>query len=408
MNLPREYRPLLIFSVISNLLMLVAPLHMMQVYDRVLSSGSNETLLYITLIGLCMLAFYGVSETIRTRLAQRIANQYTVNRADKLFALLMESPGAGSAGPEMMGNFTTVRNFIGSRTMIGLFDLPFAPLFLVLLYVIHIQIGLLTTVGLGALIGIAWLNNRQTAGSQMMATSASEEARQFAYGVFGRSDDIRAMGLVPSLSERWGRLMGGSINAQDSYAYKNATFFGLSKSIRQSLQILILAWGAWLVLQGQMSGGIIIAASIMSGRTLQPIDQVIGAWDNINRARSASAEVEKFLENDIRNNENLQQPVPVGNFSASGISYSVPGKDGDIALLNDISVSIAPGEILAVVGASGSGKSTFARIAAGSLEPTTGKIQLDGCAQPNWLQQQWGTICWICFPEYLIVCRYNI
>ncbi len=383
-------RPLLIFSVIANVLMLVAPLHMMQVYDRVLSSGSGSTLLYITLIGAACLMLYGLSETMRTRIAQRISASYTVKHADRLFAGMTDGSLPVERSNEITRNFNTVRTFIASRSLIGLFDLPFAPFFLLLLYLLHFQIGLVTTIGAGILIAVAWINKTSTAEDSEQAAHANSKALGFANAVASRSEDIRAMGLLPAVVERWGSLTGESLNAQDISTKKTAMFFGISKAVRQILQITIMAWGAWLVLSGDMSGGMIFAASMVSGRALQPIEQVIGAWDSINRARSAHEGIEAVLAEADDRTGRIRQPEAKGQLTVSGASLSVKMGDKDMTILNNVSFSLEPGNLLAIIGPSGAGKSTLARIVAGALPPSAGEIMLDGCLQANWPTGQWG------------------
>lgn len=390
MSLNPAYKPLIIFSVITNVLMLVAPMHMMQVYDRVLSSGSKETLLYITLIAAFCLALYGLCEAVRSKLAQRISAQYAVAQADPLFHGITSGAVPVEKSNEIIRNFNTVKMFISSRAMIGLFDLPFSPLFLVLLFLLHFQIGLLTTVGAGLLIAVAWFNKNLTAEDQKASTVANSKAIGFATAMASRSEDILAMGLLPSLVQRWGGIMGDSLNAQDTAASKSAAFFGLSKGIRQILQISIMAWGAWLVLNGDMSGGLIFAASMISGKALQPIEQVIGGWDSINRARAAHAEIQSVLKMAREEVEKIEQPAPVGNLSLSNISLVVEGLKKEQSILTDISFQAKPGTISAIIGPSGAGKSTFARIIAGAVKPTQGEVMLDGCSQANWPVEQWG------------------
>ena len=390
MSFTHVFKPLIVFSVITNVLMLAAPLHMMQVYDRVLSSGSKETLLYITLIAGFFLALYGVCEAIRSKLAQRISAQYAVMKAEPLFQGITSGSVPVEKSNEIIRNFNTTRMFISSRTMIGFFDLPFSPLFLVLLYLLHFQIGLITTVGAALLVTVAWFNKTLTAEDQKTSTAANSKAIGFATAVTSRSEDILAMGLLPSLVQRWGDIMRDSLNAQDIAVGKSATFFGISKGIRQILQISIMAWGAWLVLNGDMSGGLIFAASMISGKALQPIEQVIGGWDSINRARTAHAEIEKVLKNAQKNVEKIEQPTPIGNLNLHDVSLAVKGLKKEHTILSNINFQAKPGTISAVVGPSGSGKSTFARIIAGAVKPTQGEVMLDGCLQTNWPVEQWG------------------
>lgn len=382
--------PLLIFSVVANLLMLAAPIHMLQVYDRVLSSGSGETLLYITVIVAACLMLFGFVDMLRTRLAQRNSADFTVDYADDLFAGMTNGSVPVEKSNELMRDFNTVKTFLASRSLIGLYDLPFSPFFLICLFALHVQLGLLITFGTLVLIGIAWLNKKSTAEDMERATKANGMAIGFASSVANRSEDIRAMGLLPSLVGRWGAMMGESLNAQDASASKGAFFSGLTKSVRQILQISIMAWGAWLVLSGDMSGGMIFAASMITGKVLQPIEQVIGGWDMINKALQSNQRLMAALEKSKSVEQKIAQPDPKGYLKVSGLSLQVEAGDKNLEILKDVNFSVDPGTLAAIIGPSGAGKSTLARIIAGAIAPTSGEVSLDGCLQPNWSAEQWG------------------
>lgn len=386
----KAFRPLFVFSVASNVLLLVTPLHLMQIYDRVLSSGSGETLLYITLIAVLCLCLYGLTEALRSLMAQRISAQYAIKNAEPVFDGMTNGVLPIERSQQAIRDFDNVRSFISSRVLVSLFDLPFAPLFLLLLFALHVQIGLLTTIGAALLIAIAAINKSATAKDHETASKQSMAALGFGFAVVQRSEDVRAMGLLPSLVQRWGQHTGNNLSAMDSSASKTAIFFGISKATRQILQISIMAWGAYLVLNGDMSGGMIFAASLISGRVLQPIEQIIGGWDMINRARR-SHEVISALKSEIDEaEEKITQPEPKGFISVKNVAFEVLIEDQKIIILENVNFDLKPGQITAVVGPSGAGKSTIARVLAGITKPSDGDVFLDGCAQNNWPMEQWG------------------
>lgn len=386
----KAFWPLFVFSVASNVLLLVTPLHLLQVYDRVLSSGSSETLLYITLIAVLCLCLYGVTEALRSLIAQRISAQFAIKNAEPMFNGMTNGVLPIEKSQQAIRDFDNVRSFISSRVMVSLFDLPFAPLFLLLLFVLHVQIGLLTTIGAVLLIIIAVINKSATAKDHETASRKSMAALGFGYAVAQRSEDVRAMGLLPALVQRWGQLTGHNLTAIDSAASKTAVFFGISKAARQILQISIMAWGAYLVLNGDMSGGMIFAASLISGRVLQPIEQIIGGWDNINRARRSHNAITALLVEIDEAEEKIAQPDPKGFVSIKNVTFEITTEDQKTKILEDVSFDLKPGQITAIVGPSGAGKSTIARILAGIAKPTEGDVFLDGCAQGNWPMEQWG------------------
>ena len=386
MRLKNSIAPLAVFSAFANVLLLVAPLHMMQVYDRVLSSGSTATLLYITLIAFVGLAIYGICEAIRNRLAQRMSAKFATDVADDLFGSATALRDDRNSGRKMLRNFNTVKAFLGSKTYISLFDLPFAPLFLAFLFLLHFQIGLLTLFGICILAGIAVLNMRLSKKPQKEALDSQAEATAFANVILDRSEDIRAMGLLPQLVGRWGNMTGKSLNAQDTSTTIAANFYGITKAVRSALQVSIMAWGAFLVLVGDMSGGLIFAASMISGRALQPIEQFIAGWESINKAKSSWNEMDKFLQSAKNETQPLTQPMPTGVFTADNVSC----RFGEVEILRRVSFTLNPGELMVIVGPSGGGKSTLARILAGATVATSGHVLLDGCEQQNWPQEQWG------------------
>ncbi len=385
-----SFKWIAIFSIATNILMIIPPLHMLQVYDRVLASNSLETLLYITLIAAAGIALYGVAESIRGRLAQRAAAQFTVDTSDLLFERLSKANGGSQKSAQTLRDFNTIRTFISSRTLVGLYDLPFAPVFILLMFLLHWTLGLITLVGLGVLVLVAVLNKVRTAQNSQDAKKADMEAFSFAQAVFVRSEDIRAMGLLPNIMERWGDRMGSSLQKGDDAAGQSNMYYGLSKSVRKILQILIMAWGAYLVIGGEISGGVIFAASMISGRALAPFEQVIGGWDRIAHARKAHEDLTAFLDESNQIGEPVRLPDPVGHISAEGLCYSPSQSVNAKPLLDEVSFSLEAGHIMAIIGPSGAGKSTLAKALVGALTPDAGSVQLDGAPRSQWPEDQWG------------------
>ncbi|MCJ8308714.1 MAG: type I secretion system permease/ATPase [Rhizobiaceae bacterium] len=380
-----------IFSVATNLLMIVPPLHMLQVYDRVLTSNSMETLIYLTLIALAAMVLYGIAEAVRGKLAQRAAAQYTVSLSEPLFKRLSSSTVDGARGSsQVLRDFNSVRGFIASRALTGLFDLPFVPFFILLMFLLHWVLGVMTLVGTFALVGIAWLNKVSTAKDTDESKQSDMEALTFAQTVFMRAEDIRAMGLLPSVMERWGQKMATSLQKGDVAAGQTSTFYGISKSVRKMLQILIMACGAYLVLKGDVSGGVIFAASMISGRALAPVEQVIGGWDRITHARTANANLKAYLADAEMPHDLVQLPQPIGHVSVEGLSYSPSQIPNAKPVLDEVSFDLPPGKILAVIGPSGAGKSTVAKALVGAITPDSGQIMLDGAQRSQYPEDQWG------------------
>ncbi|MEL6505923.1 MAG: type I secretion system permease/ATPase [Pseudomonadota bacterium] len=379
-----------IFSIATNLLMIVPPLHMLQVYDRVLSSNSMETLIYITAIAIAAMVLYGASEAVRGVLAQRASARYTVMLSDPLFARLSKRSDNASEAAQLLRDFNMVRQFIASRVLIGLFDLPFAPLFILLMFMLHWTIGMLTLIGLGILIGVAFLNKILTAENGDASRAADSQALSFAQAVFSRAEDIRAMGLLPSVMDRWGDRMGDSLRTGDAAAGQSAMFFGISKAVRVMLQISIMAWGAYLVIQGDISGGVIFAASMLSSKALQPFEQVIGGWERITAARAAQANLDKFLAGYENDEEPMRLPDPVGHIEVNGLTFNPSEEPGSKPILDKVGFKLDAGKVLAIIGPSGAGKSTIAKCLVGALNYQDGQVRLDGAERSQYPESQWG------------------
>ena len=376
-----------VFSLAVNLLMLVPPIHMLTVYDRVLPSQSVETLLYVTLIAVFALMLYGVAEAVRGIVAQRGAGRFVAAKGEALVEALSAPGVASPVALERMRDFTQLRGFYGSRVFVGLFDLPYVPLFVGLMFLLHWSLGLLTIAGVVVLVALAGLNRVVTASSSKEAREKDGEAARHIQGVWSRAEDARASGQFDVAKQRWGEALAASLVAADRSAVSGGTVQSVSKAMRRVLQVVVMAWGAWLVLQGSLSAGAIFAASMIVGRALQPVDQVIGGWERIAEARRAHAALGEWLDAAPRR-ETFAQPEPAGHLSAEGLVFAPHG--GTLApVLGGVSLAVTPGEVVALIGSSGSGKSVLARMLAGAMTPQRGAVRLDRAERAQWPDPQW-------------------
>lgn len=382
---------LALFSVAANLLMLAVPIHMIQVYDRVLPSHGYETLFYLTLLVLVALALFGLIESLRSILAQKLAAKYELVAAPALLTgnFLSRAEADAASAMRQVGQ---VRQMIGSRNFVNVFDLPFAPVFLLLTFILHPVLGLMTLIGGGLLAAIAWLNNRALGETGDEATRHQSQAARFAAIALRQSDDVRAMGMTGPMIDRWEADALGAIVSNDRAAAVNAFYFGITRFVRQGLQVLILATGAYLVLNHQMSGGLIFAASLLSGRALQPIEQMIGGWRQWLIALEGHRAIGETLAKLEAGTpaEAVRLPEPKGRLVAKGLTYTLSPLPGVTPILDSVSLEARPGEILAIIGPSGAGKSTLARLLAGALAPSAGEVRLDGFALDHWDPEQRG------------------
>lgn len=391
--LRRPLRWMFVFSMATNLLMLTVPLHMMQVYDRVLSSGSLATLIYITLITLLALAIYGVIDGYRGVLAQRMANRFMVETAERTFRHIVKKQSTldereRNDSGRILRELETLRAFISGRAAISFFDLPFMPVFLLFLFLLHPTLGLLALIGMVVLAGLTVMNKLITEEGRSTSAQANSEAMGFSQTVLRRADDIQAMGVLPAIMERWGRMSVKRLNAGDGVARTSAMFFGAGKAVRQALQVTTLAWAGYLVLQGSLSGGVIFAASLIMSRALMPIEQLIGGWSTTMEAKAAYATLQSVLREADSERSRTRLPDPAGLLEAEALTFN-PGEDrGARPILDGVSFSVRPGRIAAIVGPSGAGKSTLARLLVGAARPTSGTVRLDGFELDQWRDDQ--------------------
>jgi len=383
-------RALLLLSIVTNLMVLAPSFHMLQVYDRVLASGSGGTLFYITVIAVFALCVYGVAEALRLRVAQRLAARYAVAVSQKMFARLALLPQGSSMATTYLRDYGTVRTFLSGKVLISLFDLPFIPLFLILLYFVHPVIGLVTLIGIVGMLVVGYLNHSMTDATRTASRRADAEAFGFAQSAFSHAADVRSLGLLPNLINIWGAKSADALAASEDAARISANLYALGRAFRQILQVLIMAWGAWLVIAGDMSGGMIFMASMISGKALGPIEQVIGGWEQLTKGVEAYTSVEELTGTDKSISKRQPLPDPSGHLRGEALSLTTDGTPEGKPLFANIFLELRPGELVALVGPSGAGKSALARVLAGAVKPTAGRVTLDGAPQELFPTEQWG------------------
>lgn len=383
---------LLFFSVIANALMLAMPLHMAQTYDRVIPGQSIDTLIYLTLLVAVTLAIFGVMESLRSRVAQRMSTHLDLIATSKLAKNTINNPKIGSrTTSQHLADVVILRQLLAGRGFIGLFDFPFAPIFLIVLFLVHPILGLLGVIGAAILIGVAILNQTMTNKRQEDARRGQIDAGRHVSDTVQRIDDVRALGLGPGLLGRWKSVALQSSYDLDQVNGINANFFGLVRFIRQFLQVLLLGTGAYLAIIGSMSAGMIFAASIITGRALQPIEHLIGSWQQLTTGREAWKRLQVVLSDLEKDSiEPLCLPDLVGMIFVSNIQYIAEGSTDGKRILSNISFSAIPGEILAIVGPSGAGKSTLLRVLAGINAPNGGTVHYDNYEIHHWDPSQLG------------------
>ena len=379
-------RMIVLLSIVANLMILAPSFHMLQVYDRVLASRSVPTLVAITAIALFAIAVYGIAEAMRMRVARRLANTYAVETSPKLFGSL-ETLDSGADAGKVLRDFQTASGWLGSKAFVNLFDLPFMPLFAVILFLVHPLVCLVAMIGLAIMVAIGWLNVVLTRETAKAGRSADLDANAFAMSAITRGPEIRAFGMLPDLSMQWGLKSARSIVAAEKASHLTGNLSALSRSVRQGIQIVTLGWGAFLVIHGDMSGGMIFMASMISGKLLQPIEQAIAGWEATTKALQSFADLDEVTKSHKRLEERPPLPEPSGQIELRDLSIAL---DRGRTLLGGVDLRIKPGECVLLEGASGSGKSLLMECIAGGREPSSGLVLMDGAPRGRWPMRQWG------------------
>lgn len=369
-----------VLTFVLNLLALILPVYMLQIYDRVLQSGSLPTLLYLTLIAVAGLALLGAVEAIRQVVAQRVGARLEIIAAEPLLARALS--GASSDAPRLLGELGQVRSFLGSPVFCALLDAPFTPLFLVIVFAIHPALGLLVVGGIAVLLSITLLNRLALERPQQDRAQAAAKAGIVAMAAARAGETIRAMGMVPAVVRSWGTPAAATLQCDEAATRVNAVFSGLSRFVRLGVQLCVLGLGAYLVLRQEITAGMIFATSLVAGRALAPIDNIVGGWKALTQALESLRAVSAALAGADGHRRHTRLAPPKGHLSLERVSYLPAGAAEPT--LKGVTLALTPGEAVCVLGPAGAGKSTLARIAAGALSPSHGAVRLDGSDLENW------------------------
>lgn len=367
----------LFFSVFSNLLMLTGPLFMLQVYDRVLASRSEETLVALFALVAILYLFYWLLEYARGRIMARAgARLQSAMNAPVFHAILQRAALRRGTARGSLQDLETIRNLFSSPVLLALFDLPWTPVFLVAIFIFHPLLGWLAVAGGGLLIAVAILNQLLTSRKTSEGGRLSMAANQFSRQAEEGGDVIWAQGMGTVMTDRWLRMNEQAVEQSLRANDWTGSFTSFTKAFRFFLQSAMLALGAWLVLQNAITAGAMIAASILLGRALAPVELGISQWSLVQRARFGWRDLKALLAESPDPPALTELPAPVARLTVSGLSVII--RRGEKPVLNSVSLELAPGEALGVIGRSGSGKTTLARVITGLIEPVAGEVRLAG------------------------------
>jgi len=375
----RLFVSLALFSMFVNVLMLTGPLYMLQVYDRVLSSRSTATLVSLTLLIAGLYGIMGILDYARGRIAARVGALIQTRLDPKVFeAGLSRAIVSGERGRPWSGlrDLEAVQRFMASPVLFAIFDIPWTPLFLLAIFSFHPMLGWLAVFGGLLLVAISLANQRMTKRSTAEATATAMVSDAFAETVRQQAEVVQGLGMRDAVLTRWQKNRSRALHANLVSSDVVNQFTTLSKTLRFFLQSAMLGLGAYIVLLGEMTPGSMIAGSILLGRALAPVEQLIGGWTLVTRARSGWTSLETQLAKTPADAQHLKLPVPKARVELQGVTVVPPEQQRPS--LRAVSLKLAPGQALGVIGPSASGKSTLARTVAGIWKPVSGTVRLDG------------------------------
>ena len=375
---------ILAVSFFINLLMLASPLYMLQIYDRVLTSRSTDTLFFLTMIVIASIAAIGLLDAIRSNIMSRIGLWVSQSLSGDTLGvairrtLRLEQP----ATVQSLRDLDAVTGFLTTPAIYPLFDAPWTTIYLAVLFLLHPTLGWIALAGALLLLALAALNDRATREAQKMAGDSKMGALHHAESSVRNADVVEAMGMAPQLVDKWNLANNRAQAMLAMTTSRSGAISATSKFFRLTIQVAILGYGALLVINGELSAGAIVAASILVGRALAPVDQAIGTWRSALAAKAAYLRLTLHFQNQKLSDENMELPPPAGNISVEGLSYAYPGTRTPI--LRNINFELPQGEIMGLIGPSGSGKTTLVRVLLGNLVAPAGHARLDGMDVAQW------------------------
>jgi PrtD family type I secretion system ABC transporter len=379
-----------LFSGVINILMLAAPLYMLQVYDRVLASGSVPTLVALTILVAGIFAFLGVFELIRSRIAARIARHVGEQVHRPLFAAILDHTvrRTPQSQAQPLRDLDLIRHFLTGSGPATLFDLPWTPIYLGVLYLLHPYLGMFALAGVALLACLALLNDLLTRRPLQRSGESSTAAHRVAEECRRNASAIRAMGMLSAMEQRWGAVHDRALADHQLASDRNGAVAAFAKTTRLFLQSAVLAMGAYLVIEQSITAGAIIAASILMTRAASPIEQGISQWRGYSQFRAARHRLKLVLADFHARPEKMALPAPRGHLRVDGLTLAVPGARKPI--LRNISFALEPGQVVGIIGPTGTGKSSLAKALVNVWQPQSGMIAMDGAPFHQWDAQVLG------------------
>ena len=368
----------LFFSWIINLLMLSGSIFMLQVYDRVIPSGSVPTLIALALIILVVYVFYGVLDYVRTRIMVRIGRRIEETLRLRVFDAVAQLAlrKGNNIGGQPIQDLSTVRQFLGGQGPLAFMDMPFVPIFLLFCFLLHWLLGVVALVSAAIIFTLAILTERATRTPTAQAAQAASKANMMTEESRRNAEALHSLGMKGAMRKQWATVQHEALDYYTRANDAGATYSMFSKVFRMVVQSAMLAMGAYLAIKHEISGGSIIASSIIMGRALAPVEQAVGNWQQFLGFRKAYERLNRVLDMVPPDKVRMKLPEPKGHLEVENLVVMLQGSEKPI--LQGINFQVIPGQGLGIIGPTGAGKSTLARAIVGLLQPTRGAVRLDG------------------------------
>ncbi|RWB00608.1 MAG: type I secretion system permease/ATPase [Mesorhizobium sp.] len=379
----------MIFTIATNVLVLAIPVYLFQISDRVLTSRSVDTLVMLTIVIVGAVILQSVFDAIRRFILMRTAVEVAAQLGGPILsAAARASLHSNGREYQTLGDLQQLRTFLVSATLLSLLDAPMAPLFMLAIFLIHPDLGFIVVATALLLLAITLANQRATAKPFGEANTSQTKANLHVDSMSRNSQIINALAMIPEAVWIWGKDTGNSLRWQVIAQDRNIAFASLSKGVRLLTQVIMLGWGAYLAIEGSVTGGMVIAASIIAGRALGPIEGAIEGWNQVVQSRAAFGRISALLKESPLNFERLKLPRPEGRLDVERLLFVPQGTKR--VVLNGIGFGLEAGDSLAIIGNSGAGKTTLGKMLVGSILPTSGSVRLDLMDLRNWDQRQFG------------------
>ena len=379
------------FSLFVNLLLLLPALYMLQIYDRVLTSGSEPTLVMLTIIAAFLFIVMGGLEWVRSQILVATSNRLDHLLGGRVFDSVFQqtlATGGKVASAQPLGDLLQLRQFLTGPGLFAFFDAPWLPIYIAVMFLFHPVFGVVAILAGCVLMGLAIWNEVSTRGDLREANEKSQESSNHTQRSLRNAEAIEAMGMLPRLRERWLVRQHDMLALQSRASHRGGLISAVSKTFRVSIQTLILGLGAYLAIRREISPGGVIAGSILLGRALAPLDLMISTWRGFLSARESYRRLDRLLGALPEREAPMPLPAPKGELSVEKLVVTPPGAAAPV--IRGISLLLEPGSQLAIIGPSAAGKSTLARALLGLYRPSAGTVRLDGAEIDQWDRETLG------------------